>query len=107
MSTRFSRYAGTKLHFTDTFNSLTGSLDKKVYVEPFFGSGAVFFNLEKEYELYVINDINTHVMNAVRSFRDGSYDMYAKEKEEVFKQFGDISKDKSAYYNFRDSFNKE
>jgi len=104
---RFSRYAGSKIHFVDRFNAITKGLDSKVYVEPFFGSGAVFFNLEKEYDLYVINDINRHVINALKSFRDGDYGMYIALRDEVFSKFGDIKKNKESYYNFRNWFNKE
>gem|GEM_PF-1466603 len=104
---RFTRYAGSKLHFIEKFNDITASLDQKIYVEPFFGSGAIFFNLDKEYDKYIINDINPHVINAVKSFRDGTYKFYKEILEDVNVKFGDIKTNKEAYYNFRNSFNKE
>jgi DNA adenine methylase len=103
---RFSRYAGSKMHLVERFNSITKDLQKKIYVEPFFGSGAIFFNLDAEYDLYVINDINEHVINSVRAFREGTYVEYVKEKDRVFAEFGDIRNDKAAYYNFRNAFNE-
>lgn len=104
---RFSRYAGSKIHFIDRFNDITSRLDKKIYVEPFFGSGAIFFNLNKEYDSYVINDANKHVMKAVTSFRDGDFNTYKSLKEKVFSDFGDIRNNKESYYNFRNWFNAE
>ena len=104
---RFSRYAGSKLHFVDRLNDIASSLDKEIYVEPFFGSGAIFFNLDKEYDSYVINDANVHVMNAVASFRDGDFDTYKFLRDKVFVDFGDIRNSKESYYNFRNWFNKE
>lgn len=104
---RFSRYAGSKMHFIEKFNDITLDLDKKIYVEPFFGSGSIFFNLDKKYDSYVINDANRHVMNAVKSFRDGDYDTYLALKEKAFSQFGDIRNNKESYYNFRNWFNSE
>jgi len=104
---RFSRYAGSKIHFIEKFNAITSALDKKTYVEPFFGSGAIFFNLTKEYEKYVINDVNPHVINSVKSFRDGTYSQYISIKEDVFNKFGDIKSNKESYYNFRNWFNEE
>ena len=107
MSNRFSRYAGSKTHFIEKFNAITTPLNKKVYVEPFFGSGAIFFNLDLTYDRYVINDVNPHVINAVKSFRDGTYAQYIQIQKDVFEKFGDIKTNKESYYNFRNWFNAE
>jgi len=105
---RFSRYAGSKLHFCNRLNAIVKELKgSTTYVEPFFGSGAIFFNLEKEFDRYVINDTNKHVVNAVASFKHGTYDQYRKQIDFVAEKFGDIMKDKEAYYNFRNWFNAE
>lgn len=104
---RFSRYAGNKLHFTDMFNEITEPLNKKIYVEPFFGSGAIFFNLNKEYDLYVINDLNKHVMNTVAAFKNSDYETYKNLYDKMFAQFGDIKNNKQSYYDFRNWFNAE
>lgn len=104
---RFSKYAGSKLHFVDRFNELTKDVEHGTYIEPFFGSGAVFFNLKHEFKRYIINDKNKHVLNAVASFKHGTYEQYSKQMKTVNEKFGDIKKSKEAYYAFRDWFNVE
>lgn len=107
MEIRFSRYAGSKLHFIERFNTITSGLDCTTYVEPFFGSGAVFFNLTKEYDKYVINDVNPHVINAVMSFKNGTYEQYEAVLQLVARDFGNIRESKESYYNFRNWFNEK
>ena len=41
----------------------------KIYVEPFFGSGAVFFNKEKCYN-EIINDIDDDIYNFFKNLRE-------------------------------------
>ena len=43
--------------------------EHKVYLEPFFGSGAVFFNKEPSY-IETINDIDGNIVNLFRVCRE-------------------------------------
>ena len=43
---KFFRYSGAKDKFTSLIN-INIKTDKKIYCEPFIGSGAVLFNLNK------------------------------------------------------------
>lgn len=105
---RFSRYAGSKLHFCNRLNTIAKELKgSTTYVEPFFGSGAIFFNLDREFDRYVLNDTNRHVVNTVASFKHGTYEQYRRQIDYVAEKFGDIMKEKESYYKFRDWFNVE
>ena len=53
---RWTRYAGDKRHLSDDFNKAISKDKCDVYVEPFFGSGSVFFNLKKDFKKYILND---------------------------------------------------
>jgi site-specific DNA-adenine methylase len=101
---RWTRYAGDK-HLSDDFNKAVSKDKSVVYVEPFFGSGSVFFNLKKEYRRYILNDVDQDLMNAVQSFMDVDYSVYKKAVDGVFSKFGSI-KEKSGYEEFVSWFNK-
>nr|WP_320146020.1 DNA adenine methylase [uncultured Anaeromusa sp.] len=49
----------------------------KIYLEPFFGSGAVFFN-KPESETETINDIDGNVVNLFKAIRDNPLDLAEK-----------------------------
>jgi len=61
------RYPGAKWRLADWIDSYIPPHD--VYLEPFFGSGAVFFN-KLPSQLETINDINGDVVNLFRILRD-------------------------------------
>lgn len=61
------RYPGAKWSMADWIVSMLPSHD--VYLEPFFGSGAVFFNKQPS-RLETINDINGDVINLFKILRD-------------------------------------
>ena len=103
---RWTRYVGSKQHFVEEFNKVTAGLDCETYVEPFFGSGAIFFNLTKTYKRYVINDSNPHVINALKAFYTANYQVYKKAVDGVFSKFGDVKANKPSYYAFRNWFNE-
>ena len=103
---RFSRYVGSKLHFYDTFDRLSTKLGCTKYVEPFFGSGAVFFNETTKFDKYVINDSNPHIINTVNAFKNGTYERYAQIWKKVCDEFGDIKESKESYYKMRDWSNE-
>jgi len=98
-------YAGTKVNFINKINPEINNSNKKIYVEPFAGSGAVFFNLEKEFDAYILNDLDRNVICIFNAFKLGTYNQLLECKEYISNSFGDIKTDKEAYYNFRNSFN--
>lgn len=104
---QFCRYQGSKRHFVEKFNNLIINTKASRYIEPFVGSGAILFNLEREFDEYIINDVSKPVISIYYAFRDLSYDDYLNALDLTFQKFGDIKSDKDAYYKFRNWYNKE
>jgi len=107
MKTNFFRYSGTKFNYAEDINLVLNQSNKKYYIEPFAGSGAILFNLTKKFEKYYINDIDRNITRIYESFKDplNTYDYYKSKISFVLKTFGNII-EKQNYYNFRDWFNK-
>lgn len=113
---KFFRYSGAKDKFTPIINANIKT-DKKIYCEPFIGSGAVLFNLNKSFDKYIINDIDRNIIRIYKSFKNISYEYYKEVIDSVFKEFGRFTDDrryiskeagevaKTNYYNFRNWFN--
>jgi DNA adenine methylase Dam len=113
---KFFRYSGAKDKFTSIIN-YNIKTDKKIYCEPFIGSGAVLFNLNKEFDKYIVNDIDRNIIRIYKSFKNISYEYYKEVIDSVFKEFGRFTDDcryiskeagdvaKTNYYNFRNWFN--
>lgn len=106
---KFFRYSGAKDRFTPLINSYLKT-DKKIYCEPFVGSGGVLFNLNKDFDRYIINDIDRNIIRIYKTFKEIDYNYYISKVNEVFDKFGKIKlKDdpngKQNYYNFRNWFN--
>ena len=113
---KFFRYSGAKDKFTSLIN-INIKTDKKIYCEPFIGSGAVLFNLNKSFDKYIINDIDRNIIRIYKSFKNISYSYYKEVIDSVFKEFGKFTynrrysdqenseKEKQNYYNFRNWFN--
>lgn len=59
---RLMKYAGAKNDFTPIINEHINQSRKSIYVEPFLGSGAVFFNLEKHFDRYILNDLDNALL---------------------------------------------
>lgn len=51
--------------------------EKATYLEPYFGTGAVFFN-KKRSKIETINDINDDIVNLFKVIRDNSKELEAK-----------------------------
>lgn len=60
---RLLRYSGSKLNFIDKINPIISESKAKHYYEPFIGSGAVFINLNKEFDSYHINDLDKNLIH--------------------------------------------
>ena len=114
MKIRFFRYSGNKFKYTELINPIINSSTCKIYVEPFIGSGAILFNLEKEFDKYVINDIDRNVIRIYKTFKEIDYSYYIKELKFLEDNFGNLKTDKNNkidtpkenYYNFRNWFNE-
>lgn len=105
---KFFRYSGAKDKFTSIINTNIKT-DKKIYCEPFIGSGVVLFNLNKNFDKYIINDIDRNIIRIYKSFKTISYDYYKEVIDSVFNKFGrftDTETAKTNYYNFRHWFNE-
>lgn len=61
------RYPGAKWQLADWI--LDHLPPHKTYLEPYFGSGAIFFN-KKPVKVETINDVNSRVINVFRVIRD-------------------------------------
>jgi DNA adenine methylase Dam len=113
---KFFRYSGAKDKFASIINANIKA-DKNVYCEPFVGSGSVLFNLNKNFDKYIINDIDRNIIRIYKSFKNISYEYYKEVIDSVFKEFGRFTDDrryiskeagevaKTNYYNFRNWFN--
>lgn len=96
----------------------------KVYVEPFFGGGSVFFGLDKgRYEKEVINDLDTDVYTLMKGFKDydgvkiseainGNYTMTEWDNLKQLEPLDEFDKfikclklNKLSYFNLGKSFN--
>lgn len=102
---RFMKYAGTKFFMLDIYKKLESQITAKVYCEPFIGGGSIFFNT-KEFDKYIINDINPYLIKIYESFKEvDSFELYKDLILRVFEEFGDIKKNKKDYYEFRSYVN--
>ena len=116
MKYRFFRYSGSKFNYIDLINPIINKSNKKIYAEPFVGSGAILFNLEKEFDEYIINDIDRNITNIYKTFKNITYDKYLEKHKYITDTYGIFKaprknivlseKAKANYYNFRNWFNE-
>lgn len=92
-------YSGTKIKYIDLINEHINRSNSKIYYEPFLGSGAVFFNLEKEFDEYHLNDIDKNMITMFRAFKVGAYDDFKYFEDLAINM--DIKTNKENYYKFR------
>lgn len=109
----FLKWAGGKTQLLPTIKeNLPPNIDKlKIYVEPFLGAGAVFFDFisEDKFEKYVISDINYRLINVYRVIRDDADLLISNliELKEKYLAFEIGSKDRDfMYYEIRNKFNE-
>lgn len=101
------RYAGAKDKYLDSINKHIDKTTNTTYIEPFLGSGAVFLNLEKEFDEYIINDIDPNIIKIFNTVKNSTYEEFMLFHSKVIHKFGDIKNDKEAYYSFRNKFNEK
>lgn len=64
------KYPGSKWRLADWIISyFPPNYEKMTYLEPYFGSGAVFFNKHRS-SIETINDVDNNVMNLFKTIRD-------------------------------------
>lgn len=92
------KWAGGKRKLSDEIISLMPKdYRKRAYHEPFFGGGAVFFQIKPKKGS--INDVNKHLINFYRIVRD--------KPDELVETARQYPYDKEVYYELRDRFNHE
>lgn len=109
------RYAGSKENFINLINPEINRTKNNIYVEPFLGSGGIFLNLEKEFDYYIINDIDPAIIKIFKTVKNCNYSDFLDFYNQVLTTFGGIktkkgdSKEeyKANYYNFRNRFNSK
>ncbi len=69
---RILHYPGSKWSMTDWI--ISKMPDHETYLEPFFGSGAIFFNKQPS-GIETINDLDSNVVNLFRVIRDHPYEL--------------------------------
>lgn len=101
------RYQGSKESFFHVFEPYILRSSATIYVEPFLGSGAIFLNLQKNYDRYILNDLEYGIIRIFKSFKEIEYNYFKEKLIFIDKQFGNIKNSKPSYYNFRKFFNEE
>ncbi len=110
----FLKWAGGKTQLIPTIieelpeeiNNLT------TYIEPFVGAGAVFLDFlsSDRFEKYIINDINSKLINVYEVIRD-NIDLlieFLNDIKEKYLSFEELSEDREKmYYEIRDKFNSD
>ncbi|HEY4552418.1 MAG TPA: DNA adenine methylase [Bacillaceae bacterium] len=74
---RILHYPGSKWSMADWI--ISHMPEHKTYLEPFFGSGAIFFNKTKS-EIETINDLDSSVVNLFKMIRDHPEELAEKIK---------------------------
>jgi site-specific DNA-adenine methylase len=55
-------YSGSKARMMPLLNNLISQSKTQYYYEPFLGSGIVFLNLQKQFDEYYLNDVESSLM---------------------------------------------
>jgi DNA adenine methylase Dam len=108
MSQRFLfRYPGSKSFIADKVNAILSKVSFKRWVEPFCGSAALFYNLEKQFDDALLNDLDKRVVGMHQACKDFDYMHYLGLVDSVDRKYGNFRTDKEAYYSFRSWYNED
>ena len=104
---RAFRYAGSKKHLVSYVNSILSTIDttQYTYIEPFLGSGMIYYNLKNDFRDVILNDIDKNIIDLHNCFKQ-PYELYDKSLAFVDFNFGNIRTDKRAYYALRKYYNE-
>ncbi|NMA85464.1 MAG: DNA adenine methylase [Epulopiscium sp.] len=108
----FLKWAGGKTQLlVEIEKNLPSNIEElNRYVEPFVGAGALFlFFLENNmFEEYIINDINTKLINLYKVIRDNKQEFIIciSELREKYLNKSEVEREKF-FYSIRNAFNKE
>jgi DNA adenine methylase len=100
------KYPGNKTNYLGTILPWIKASQSKIYIEPFFGSGTIYFN-SLGFAQYIVNDKEPHILNILNTFNNTKYEDYLKFENFVLETFGNIATNYDAYYKFRDYVNNE
>lgn len=107
----FLKWAGGKTQLLPQIIEMLPTDFHKInrYVEPFIGAGAVFLYLisNKCFDEYIINDINSKLINLYIVMKDNCDELIEELKavKEEYIVLGEIEKKEEFYYAIRDEFN--
>lgn len=96
-------YMGGKARYLDVLNKHINKTNKKIYIEPFLGSGVVLLNLEKEFDKYILGEQNSSILNIFIQLSKHS-DNQIMSMIEKFESKVDLTK-KEDFYKFRNWWN--
>lgn len=87
--------------------------NKKIYIEPYLGSGIVLINVLKNnnimgYEKFYVNDINSNIINFYIMLRDDLEKLIkeVKKLEKIYNNY-DMTNKEIMYYKLRDKYNSK
>ena len=110
----FLKWAGGKTQLISSIKAILPAELKKnnfTYVEPFIGSGAVFFWMLKEYPTIskvIINDVNTDLTSAYQTIKDAPEALIKElaKLEKEYRKKTDREAQKELFIKIRTKFNK-
>ncbi|RZL20389.1 MAG: hypothetical protein EOO89_00350 [Pedobacter sp.] len=105
ITNKVMNYAGSKAAYITEINSIINTSQAKIYCEPFLGSGVVFLNLERQFDTYILNDNNPHLISVFDSIKANTYKQVKHIHDDVHHRFGNFETDKAAYLRLRKFYN--
>lgn len=115
MKIRFFKYPGSKFFLIDRFKAwetIAQQKGSRVYVEPFLGSGSIFFNSNSHWDSQHINIWEPQIWEVYNSFKlEVTWESIIEHKEFVLKNHNFLNKKlsiddrKKIWYNFRNWVN--
>ena len=98
------KWAGGKRTSVPEIREFYKQISPKKYIEPFFGGGAIYFDILKTFgtsfkKKSIINDFNTDLINMYKHIKSNPYEViqYCKELEKIYHEYD--------YYHIRDHYN--